>query len=87
MGSHTVTGPPRSEFRFSAPSMPGAVDGWGVLWEMRDDPRLRGAPVCVMTGLADPPILPPGTRVLRKPLPFANIREVVEEHCGIPTKR
>jgi hypothetical protein len=57
--------------------MPGSIDGWGVLLEMRSDPALREIPVCVVSGT--PFGVPEGTMVLRKPVAFARLREVVEQ--------
>ena len=78
------------EIRRAAPSLvlldlvlPGAIDGWMVLHEMRSDPPLAAVPVCVVSAI--PERLPHGTPFLRKPTSFTDILSVVEQFCG-PSK-
>jgi len=60
--------------------LPGCIDGWGVLHEMKTDPALSAIPVCVCS--ASPVRLPAGTTILKKPVPFSELYRVVESHCG-----
>jgi CheY-like chemotaxis protein len=56
--------------------LPGDVDGWAVLDHIKADPALQGTAVCVVAGSLEK--LPPGTLALKKPVPFSDLRQVVE---------
>jgi CheY-like chemotaxis protein len=63
--------------------LPGTVDGWEVLRAMKEDPALAAIPICVVSG--SPVRLPAGTVALKKPVPFSELRRVVEQFCGVPS--
>jgi CheY-like chemotaxis protein len=60
--------------------LPGSIDGWGVLMEMKNDPALREIPVWVVSGHAHG--LPPDTLLLPKPVAFSDLRQAVERFCA-----
>jgi CheY-like chemotaxis protein len=65
-------------------SMPG-MDGFRLVAALRDDERYNSTGIVVVSGMSDSEIreggsLPDDVAVLAKPIPFNDLRKIIENH-------
>ena len=56
------------------------MDGFGLLREMHDDPKLSRLPVCLSTSA--PHAAPPGVACLSKPIDLLGLFAMIDSHCA-----
>jgi CheY-like chemotaxis protein len=55
------------------------MDGFGMLHEMANEPRLAGLPLCLSTSA--PQLAPAGVACLAKPIDLAQLFALIDLHC------